>query len=323
MKKKYLLNLTVAILLLFFFSSCEEDPPQPNFSATVSTSTGEVSITFTDLSSNSPDLFSWTFEGGYPSTSTEQNPTVTYSSNGTFSVTLAAKNEGGENEIVKYDYINVVRFNNPLFTNMDVTVNDVTKTMSPDSYVQFAQIDNTSVSYTAETSGKTTDGTTIGEELFWDYDVDLTSYSSYNLILTSDYIFFYITNSSNYFTDNNSWSPFYVNWGNSTDQTVDNIVIPSDGVKYRTGYYYANYGMEVRAYYEDHPTSWVYWYIYPHATDYNQYTNLTYPKSIKGQSEKAIDYSSMEPEMLYPVVETGNKTVFDPSAKNLAPSNKK
>ncbi len=240
MKKKYLLNLTLAILVPFFFLSCEEDvdPPQPDFSATVSTSTGDISITFSDLSSNSPDLLSWTFEGGTPSTSTERNPTVTYSSYGTFDVTLVAKNEGGENEIVKYDYINVVQFNNPLFTDMDVTVDGATKTMSPGYSVQFAKIDNTSVSYTAETSGETSGGTTIGEELYWSGTVD---FSSWNLILTSDYIFFYVTNSCGY-----SLTSFYVNYGTS-NQTVDYITIPSDGIKYRTGYYYAFYGMEVYA----------------------------------------------------------------------------
>ena len=316
MKKKYLLNLTLAILVPFFFFSCEEDvdPPQPDFSATVSTSTGDVSITFSDLSSKSPNEWLWTFEGGTPSTSTEQNPTVTYSSHGTFDVTLVATNEGGGNEVVKYDYINVVQFNNPLFTDMDVTVDGVTKTMSPDYSVQFAKIDNTSVSYTAETSGKTTTGTQVGLLISWNGTADLTIASSWNLILTSDYIFFYVTNSCGY-----SLTSFYVNY-EASDQTVDNITIPSDGVQYRTGYYDANYGMEVRAYCS---AGYVSWYVYPTSDD-NQYKSLTVSsKSIIEQSEKAIDYSSVESEMLYPAIETDSKTVFDPSAKNLAPSNKR
>ncbi len=319
MRKKYLLNLTLAILVPFFFFSCDEevDPPQPDFSATVSTSTGDVSITFSDLSSSGPEVWIWTFEGGNPSTSTERNPTVTYSSNGIYSVTLVVKNEGGENEIVKYDYINVVRFNNPVFTDIDVTVDGNTKTMSPDSYVQFAKIDNTSISYTAETSGKTSGGTILGEELFWDQTVDLTSYSSYNLVVSDDYIFLYVRNSCGY-----SFNQFYVNYG-GPDQSMDNIVIPGDGVKYSIGYYYTNYGMEIRAYLVSHPLyDYVYWYRYP-TTDNNQYSDLTFSKSTKGQSEKEIDYSSEEPEMLYPAIETGNKMVIDPSAKDLVQSNKK
>lgn len=316
MKKKYLLNLTLAILVPFFFFSCEEDvdPPQPDFSATVSTSTGDISITFSDLSSKSPDTWLWTFEGGTPSTSTEQNPTVTYSSHGTFDVTLVATNEGGENEIVKYDYINVVQFNNPLFTDMDVTVDGVTETMSPGFSVQFAKIDNTSVSYTAETSGKTTTGTQVGLLMQWGETLELTTGSSWNLILTDDYIFFYVTNSCGY-----SLTSFYVNYNDYDYETIDYITFPSDGVQYRTGYYDAFYGMEVRAYCPEGNVSWI---VYP-TSDNNQYKNLTANKSIKGQSEKAIDYSSVESEMLYPAIETENKTVFDPSAKDLAPSNKR
>ena len=324
MKKTYLLNLILAILLPFFFSSCIEDvdPPQSDFSATVSTSTGEVSITFTDFSSNSPDQWFWTFEGGDPSTSTEQNPTVTYSSSGTFDVTLVAKNEGGEDEIVKYDYINVIQFNNVLFTDMDVTVDDVTKTMSPGNSVQFAKIDNTSIPYTAETSGKTTSGTRVGLLLSWNHTADLTIGSSWNLKLTSDYIFFYVKNTNSI----NDLTSFYVNWGNSDEQTVDNITIPNDGVQYNTGYYKALSGMEVRAYYGDSPSDYIYW---KHPTNLtipgtdNQYRILNYNKSIKGQSDKAIDYSSLEPEMLYPAIETGNKMVVDPNAKNMAQSNAK
>ena len=320
MKKKHLLNLTLAILMPFFFSSCERvDPPQADFSASISSSISGISITFTDFSSDSPDEWLWTFEGGTPSTSTEENPTVTYSSPGTFDVTLLVKNEGGEDDIIGYDYINVVQFNNPVFTDIDVTVDGVTKTMSPDYSVQFAQIDNTSVSYTAVTSGKTSGGTIIGEELTWNNTVDLTSSSSWNLVVTSNFIFFYVTNYSSF---GYSLYPFYVNYG-AYDQTIDYVVIPSDNVKYTTGYYYANSGMEIRAYYEDNPTYYAYWNISPHSTDNNQYKNLTMSKSAKGQSEEAIDYSHMEPEMLYPAIETRSKTVFDPDAKDQAQSNAK
>ena len=185
MKKKYLLNLSLALLLSFFFFSCEEevDPPQPNFSATVSTSTGDISITFMDLSSNGPGEWLWTFEGGNPSTSTEQNPTVTYSSSGTFDVTLSVRNEGGERTIVFEDYINVGAFNNPTWTDIDITVNSVTKTIPVDGYVLFANIDNTSMSYYAETYGATTGGTQIGLLIYWDHTVNLSEYSAWNLII--------------------------------------------------------------------------------------------------------------------------------------------
>ena len=306
-------------MVLLFFYSCEKpvDPPQADFSAYEYYSTNtEIEISFSDLSSNSPDQWFWTFEGGTPSTSTERNPIVTYSSSGTFDVTLWVKNSGGENETTSYNYINVVQFNNPLFTDIDVTVDYDTKTMSPDEYVRFAKIDDTSVDYTAETSGQTTGGTVIGEVLSWDNTVDLTSYSSYNLI-TYTYVFLYVTNSCGY-----SLNPFYVNYGNS-DETMDNIVIPSDGVQYQTGYYYANNGMNVLAYYQYYTTYYVMWTIYTDGSS-NQWRNLTwYGKSQIGQSDNALDLNLGEPEMLYPAIESGSKKTFDSNAKDLVNTNTK
>ncbi len=53
-------------------------------------------ITFTNLSSDNALNFSWTFEGGIPSASTERNPTIAYPSNGTYNVELVASNPAGE-----------------------------------------------------------------------------------------------------------------------------------------------------------------------------------------------------------------------------------
>jgi PKD repeat protein len=68
--------------------------------------TGE-SISFTDLSSNNPTSWLWTFEGGSPATSTDQNPTITYNSAGIFDVSLSVSNAGGTDEIIAVDYITV------------------------------------------------------------------------------------------------------------------------------------------------------------------------------------------------------------------------
>ncbi len=45
-------------------------------------------VNFTDQSIGNPTSWEWTFEGGDPATSTDQNPTVTYYSSGTFDVEL-------------------------------------------------------------------------------------------------------------------------------------------------------------------------------------------------------------------------------------------
>jgi PKD repeat protein len=322
MKKKYLLIVSIAVLTSMFFLGCEKpvDPPQADFSVTEIYSAGDITFSFSDISSGNPDEWLWTFEGGTPYTSTLENPTVSYSEPGSYDVTLVVTNEGGEDVITGYNYINVVQFNNPLFTDMYVTVNGTTKTMAPDSYVQFGQINDYSVSYYAETYGETTGGTIIGEEIYWDETVNLTEYSSYNLILGYDFIFFYITNP--YDAGDYNFNQFWVNYGDYYDETVDNITIPCDGITYGTGYYYTNYGMEVRAYYQDYPTFYEQWFVYP-STENNLYMNLTFNKSTKKKSEEVITSGSQKSETLYPASKIKNKIELDPNAKNLAPSNKK
>lgn len=63
-------------------------------------------VQFTDLSTNFPTEWQWEFEGGDPATSTERNPTITYSLPGTFKVTLTTTNAIGVSEPVTIeDYI--------------------------------------------------------------------------------------------------------------------------------------------------------------------------------------------------------------------------
>lgn len=66
-------------------------------------------VRFTDLSTNFPTSWTWTFEGGTPSTSTEQNPVVTYNQPGKFRVTLVASNAAGSSvPFVREQYIEVL-----------------------------------------------------------------------------------------------------------------------------------------------------------------------------------------------------------------------
>ena len=66
-------------------------------------------IKFNDLSDGFPTTWSWTFEGGTPATSTEQNPTVTYTQPGKFKVTLVTTNAIGQSDpLVRTEYIEVL-----------------------------------------------------------------------------------------------------------------------------------------------------------------------------------------------------------------------
>jgi len=57
-------------------------------------------VNYTDLSTNNPTSWFWVFPGGSPSTSTQQNPTVTYNIPGRHDVTLEATNGAGTDVLV-------------------------------------------------------------------------------------------------------------------------------------------------------------------------------------------------------------------------------
>lgn len=65
-------------------------------------------IDFVDTSLGNPTSWNWTFPGGSPSTSTQQNPTVSYSNPGKFDVTLRVGNSVGSNEQTWNDYVEVL-----------------------------------------------------------------------------------------------------------------------------------------------------------------------------------------------------------------------
>jgi len=82
-------------------------PPIADFSASSTSISVGGTVNFTDLSQNTPTSWSWTFQGGSPASSTSQNPSVTYNSAGSFTVTLIATNAQGSDTETKTGYINV------------------------------------------------------------------------------------------------------------------------------------------------------------------------------------------------------------------------
>ncbi|HBG70006.1 MAG TPA: hypothetical protein DHV29_02935 [Bacteroidales bacterium] len=93
-------------------------PPVTNFSATPTTINAGQTIQFTDLTTNLPQSWSWTFPSGYPSTSTERNPTVTWVNPGTYTITLTTSNAYGSDTETKTAYITV----NPYSITSPVTI---------------------------------------------------------------------------------------------------------------------------------------------------------------------------------------------------------
>jgi PKD repeat protein len=79
--------------------------PVANFSASPTSVAVGGTVTFTDLSTNSPTSWAWSFGDG--STSTMQNPTHIYSTAGTYTVTLTVTNSYGNDTMTRSNYISV------------------------------------------------------------------------------------------------------------------------------------------------------------------------------------------------------------------------
>ena len=74
--------------------------------ATINIKEGE-SVHFMDMSTGNPSTWSWTFEGGTPATSNEQNPVVTYDKAGSYAVTLTVGNGSTTATTTREAYVNV------------------------------------------------------------------------------------------------------------------------------------------------------------------------------------------------------------------------
>jgi PKD repeat protein len=108
-------------------------PPAADFTADNTTIYEGDSVNFTDLSTNNPDAWDWTFAGGTPGTSTVQNPTVTYNTAGTYTVTLTATNSAGSDTETKVDYITVQPQGQPPTADFTYTTNGLTVTFTDTS----------------------------------------------------------------------------------------------------------------------------------------------------------------------------------------------
>jgi subtilisin family serine protease len=79
--------------------------PTAAFSGSPLSGTASLSVQFTDASTGSPTGWSWSFGDG--GTSTMQNPSHTYTSAGTYTVTLTASNAYGSDVESKVGYVSV------------------------------------------------------------------------------------------------------------------------------------------------------------------------------------------------------------------------
>ncbi|MDG1901877.1 MAG: PKD domain-containing protein [Bacteroidales bacterium] len=85
--------------------------PITEFEANITTVAPGGVVSFTDLTLNNPDQWSWSFDGGSPSTSEYQNPTVRFNTPGIYNISLVTSNLGGSDSLLKEEYIHVAIVN--------------------------------------------------------------------------------------------------------------------------------------------------------------------------------------------------------------------
>ncbi len=81
--------------------------PSAGFTATTTTGCAPLTVTFSNQTTGENATYTWQFPGGNPSTSTAQNPVVTYSTAGTYTVTLTATNNAGTNTSTQSNFVTV------------------------------------------------------------------------------------------------------------------------------------------------------------------------------------------------------------------------
>ena len=89
--------------------------PVSSFTANVTSGAKPLTVQFTDTSNNTPTAWYWTFGDG--GTSTSENPVYTFSSVGSFAVSLGATNTAGSNTTTIPAYINVTNAASPPITS--------------------------------------------------------------------------------------------------------------------------------------------------------------------------------------------------------------
>ncbi|HSH64426.1 MAG TPA: M43 family zinc metalloprotease, partial [Bacteroidia bacterium] len=108
--------------------------PEADFTASKTYGCPGSVIKFTDESIDLPTSWSWTFAGGTPSTSSAQNPSVTYATPGVYEVKLVASNATGTDTKTRTSFITITSptnlpltegFENSTFPPVDWTVNNI------------------------------------------------------------------------------------------------------------------------------------------------------------------------------------------------------
>ncbi len=96
------------VITFWYNDEVSDNVLQVNISASSNFAIPGEAIQFIDLSNGNPVSWEWSFSGGTPNASTEQNPVVSYANEGSFDVSLTIQNADGEMESKAFEnYITI------------------------------------------------------------------------------------------------------------------------------------------------------------------------------------------------------------------------
>ena len=137
---------------------------------------------------------------------------------------------------------------NQIFTDIQVTIGGETKIAPPQEAVDFffPETINT-ITYTANTQGKTGDEQPIGELLEWGpTDISFGSSDEQEISLITNDLFFFIYIQNNTTSELN---PLDVHNGDYSYEFYEDLIVPADNVNYPFGYYVSYSDITIDAYY--------------------------------------------------------------------------
>ena len=91
--------------------------PVTAFTADITSGCSPITVNYSDLSTGNVSAWSWSFPGGTPNSSTDQNPVISYNTSGTYDVTLVATNSSGGTTVTQSSFIVVEDVPNAMFTS--------------------------------------------------------------------------------------------------------------------------------------------------------------------------------------------------------------
>lgn len=97
--------LALVLIISACLIGCGDSPPQAQFIAWPTAGDVPTKVEFTDLSQGKIDTWEWDFDNDGVVDSTDQNPLYTFTTPGTYTISLTVNGPGGNNSATRIDYL--------------------------------------------------------------------------------------------------------------------------------------------------------------------------------------------------------------------------